>query len=60
MDSVIEQILAEYERRSADEAKIMWKDLYIPCLELFHPKLSPGALVAGDNRLFPLNTPRCP
>jgi predicted O-methyltransferase YrrM len=34
----------------------VWKDLYIPCLELFHPKLSPGALVAADNMLFPLNT----
>ena len=34
----------------------LWKDLYVPCLELFHPKLSPGALVAADNMLFPLNT----
>ena len=34
----------------------VWKDLYVPCLELFHLKLRPGALVAADNMLFPLNT----
>jgi len=31
----------------------LWKDLYKPCFELFHPKLAPGALVAADNMLFP-------
>lgn len=31
----------------------LWKDLYGPCFELFHPKLAPGALVAADNMLFP-------
>jgi len=34
----------------------LWKDLYRPCFELFHPKLAPGALVAADNMLFPPNT----
>lgn len=31
----------------------LWKDLYISCLDLFYPKLSPGALVAADNMLLP-------
>jgi len=31
----------------------LWKDLYIPCFDLFHSKLSPGALVVADNMLFP-------
>ncbi len=31
----------------------LWKDLYVPCLDLFHPKLSPGAFVAADNMIFP-------
>jgi predicted O-methyltransferase YrrM len=31
----------------------LWKDLYVPCLEIIYDKLSPGALVAADNMLFP-------
>ena len=31
----------------------IWKDLYIPCLDLFYPKLSSGAIVVADNMLFP-------
>lgn len=31
----------------------LWKDLYVPCFDLFYPKLSPGALVVADNMLFP-------
>jgi predicted O-methyltransferase YrrM len=31
----------------------LWKDLYSPCFELLHPKLSKGALVAADNMLYP-------
>lgn len=27
----------------------LWKDLYLPCLELFAPKLAPGAIVVADN-----------
>lgn len=29
----------------------LWKDLYIPCLEAFYPKLNPGAIVVADNML---------
>ena len=31
----------------------LWKDLYIPCFELFHAKLGAGAFVVADNMLFP-------
>jgi predicted O-methyltransferase YrrM len=30
-----------------------WKDIYVPCLERFHPKLAPGAVVVADNMVFP-------
>jgi predicted O-methyltransferase YrrM len=31
----------------------LWKNLYTRCLDLFHPKLAPGALVAADNMTYP-------
>src|SRR4051812_8820478 len=31
----------------------VWKDLYLPCFELIHPKLAPGAVVVADNMLLP-------
>jgi predicted O-methyltransferase YrrM len=31
----------------------LWKELYIPCFDLLHPKLAAGALVAADNMLYP-------
>ena len=31
----------------------IWKDLYVPCLDLFHPKLAPGAVIVADNMLRP-------
>jgi predicted O-methyltransferase YrrM len=31
----------------------LWKDLYVPCLELFHAKLAPNAVIVADNMLFP-------
>jgi predicted O-methyltransferase YrrM len=31
----------------------LWKDLYVPCLDLIYDKLSGGALVAADNMLYP-------
>lgn len=31
----------------------LWKDLYVPCLEAFYPKLNPGAIVVADNVLRP-------
>ena len=31
----------------------LWKELYVPCLELFLPKLAVGAIVAADNMLYP-------
>jgi predicted O-methyltransferase YrrM len=32
----------------------IWKDLYIPCLDLFYPKLAPSAVVAADNMIEPV------
>src|SRR5271165_1094785 len=31
----------------------LWKDLYIPTLDLLYPRLSSGAIVCADNMLFP-------
>lgn len=31
----------------------LWKDLYIPCFDLFAPKLGAGAMVAADNMIEP-------
>jgi predicted O-methyltransferase YrrM len=31
----------------------LWKDLYVPCLEWFYPKLNPGAIIVADNMTFP-------
>jgi predicted O-methyltransferase YrrM len=31
----------------------LWKDLYIACLDLFYPKLAPGAFIAADNMIYP-------
>ncbi|WP_019280721.1 O-methyltransferase [Rhizobium grahamii] len=31
----------------------LWKDLYLPCLEAFYPKLNPGAIIVADNMLRP-------
>lgn len=31
----------------------LWKDMYVPCLEAFYPKLNPGAIIVADNMLWP-------
>jgi predicted O-methyltransferase YrrM len=31
----------------------IWKDLYVPCLDAFYPKLNPGAMIVADNMIFP-------
>jgi predicted O-methyltransferase YrrM len=31
----------------------LWKELYVPCLELFYPKLAHGAFIAADNMIYP-------
>ncbi|MBB4234098.1 DUF1442 domain-containing protein [Rhizobium esperanzae] len=31
----------------------LWKDLYVPCLEAFYPRLNPGAIIVADNMLRP-------
>jgi predicted O-methyltransferase YrrM len=31
----------------------LWKDMYVPCLEAFFPRLDPGAIIVADNMIFP-------
>jgi predicted O-methyltransferase YrrM len=31
----------------------VWKDAYIPCFDLVHPKLAPGGVIVADNMLLP-------
>lgn len=31
----------------------LWKELYVPCLELIKPRLAPGAFVVADNMIHP-------
>jgi predicted O-methyltransferase YrrM len=31
----------------------IWKELYVPCFDLFFPKLNKGAWVLGDNMIYP-------
>jgi predicted O-methyltransferase YrrM len=31
----------------------VWKDLYLPCFDLVHPKLAPGGVIIADNMLLP-------
>jgi predicted O-methyltransferase YrrM/catechol 2,3-dioxygenase-like lactoylglutathione lyase family enzyme len=31
----------------------LWKELYLPCFELFFPKLKLGAYIVADNMIFP-------
>ncbi|HZV58544.1 MAG TPA: class I SAM-dependent methyltransferase [Sphingobium sp.] len=31
----------------------LWKDMYVPCLEAFYPRLNPGAVIVADNMIFP-------
>ncbi|HUI60373.1 MAG TPA: class I SAM-dependent methyltransferase [Steroidobacteraceae bacterium] len=31
----------------------LWKDLYVPCFDLFYPKLAQGACIVADNMLYP-------
>ena len=31
----------------------IWKDVYVPALDLFYPKLAPGAVIVADNMLRP-------
>ena len=34
----------------------IWKELYVPCFDLFYPKLNPSAWVLGDNMIFPAHS----
>jgi len=36
----------------------LWKNLYIPCFDLFYPRLNAGALIVADNMTYPENSRR--
>jgi predicted O-methyltransferase YrrM len=36
----------------------LWKELYGACLDLFYPRLAPGAIVAADNMIEPVSSRR--
>lgn len=31
----------------------IWKELYVPCFDLFFPKLNKDAWIAADNMIYP-------
>jgi predicted O-methyltransferase YrrM len=33
----------------------LWKNLYVPCFDLFLPKLAPDAFIVADNMIYPEN-----
>lgn len=43
------EMIAAMEERVDFVLLDLWKDLYIPCLEAFVPKLNEGAIVVADN-----------
>ena len=43
------QLIADLEVRVDFVLLDLWKDLYVPCLEAFFPKLNPGAIIVADN-----------
>ena len=45
--------LAEIETNVDFVLLDLWKDLYVSCFDLFHPRLNPGALVVADNMTYP-------
>ena len=47
------EVLAKLDRIVDFVLLDLWKDLYVPCFDLFHPRLNPGAIVVADNMLFP-------
>jgi predicted O-methyltransferase YrrM len=46
-------LLAQFDTKVDFVLLDLWKDLYIPCFDLFYPLLNPGALIVADNMLYP-------
>lgn len=53
LDDAVEMIRADDGRFDLVLLDI-WKDLYVPCLEAFHPKLQDEAIVLADNMIEPV------
>ncbi len=45
------QLIAELDCNVDFVLLDLWKELYVPCLEAFYPKLNPGAILVADNML---------
>jgi predicted O-methyltransferase YrrM len=50
------QLLSHLEERLDFVLLDLWKEFYIPCFDLFYPRLNPGAIVVADNMIFPAAT----
>jgi predicted O-methyltransferase YrrM len=50
------ELLAKLDKNVDFVLLDLWKDMYVPCFDLFHPRLNPGAVVVADNMLFPEST----
>ena len=46
-------LIAEYDAGIDFVLLDLWKDMYVPCLEAFYPKLNPGAIIVADNMIRP-------
>jgi predicted O-methyltransferase YrrM len=47
------ELLSKLDERIDFVLLDIWKDLYIPCFDLFYPKLRPSALIVADNMTYP-------
>ncbi len=47
------KLIGELERGVDFVLVDLWKDLYVPCLEAFYPKLNSGAIIVSDNMIEP-------
>jgi predicted O-methyltransferase YrrM len=47
--SLLETLSGEWDFVFLD----LWKDLYIPCFDIFYKKLATGAIIVADNMIFP-------
>ncbi|BDX01502.1 MAG: O-methyltransferase [Marinomonas sp.] len=49
------ELIQQYEGKFDFILLDLWKDMYVPCLDVFYPKLNPGAIVVADNMIRPGN-----
>lgn len=52
----VRKTLADAKERFDFVLVDLWNDLYVEVIELFYPKLAPGAYIVGDNMIYPPET----